>query len=97
MNDRRFREHFGVGAKACAALFNSILAAEPTCVLTVKGFLMGMNLMKAYDTEGVMAGDWDYDEKTIRRKVRKTSQLIAGLKDQKIVLGGFEGDEIFWT
>ena len=96
LNDRRFREHFGVGAKACAALFNSILAAAPTCVLTVKGFLMGLNLMKAYDTGGVMAGDWDYDEKTIRRKVPKTSQLIAGLKDQKIVLGGFEGDEIFW-
>jgi hypothetical protein len=96
LKDQRFREHFGVGAKACAALFNSILAAEPTCRLTVKDFLMGMNFLKAYDTEGVMAGDWDYDKKTIRQKVRKTSQLIARLKDQKIVLGGFEGDKIFW-
>jgi hypothetical protein len=96
LKDRRFREHFGVGAKACAALFNSILAAEPTCKLAVKDFLIGLNFLKAYDTEGVMAGGWDYDEKTLRRKVRKTSQLIAGLKDQKIVFGGFEGDEIFW-
>ena len=96
LKDRRWREHFGVGAKACTALFNSILAAEPTCKLTVKDFLMGMNFLKAYDTEGVMAGDWDYDEKTIREKVRKTTQLIVCLKDLKIVFGDFLGDEIFW-
>jgi hypothetical protein len=92
--DRRFREHYGIGAKACAALLNAIRATEPR--LSLKEFFMGVNFLKVYDTEGVMAGDWDYDEKTIRVKVRKLTNSIAGLKDQKIVFGDFEDDEIFW-
>jgi hypothetical protein len=57
---------------------------------------MTLNWMKRYATEGVMAGIWNFDEKTIRRKVRAYSIWISLLKQFKIVFGGFEDDDILF-
>jgi hypothetical protein len=64
--------------------------------MTVKDFFLTMHFLKCYDVEEVMAGEWGYDEKTLRIKTRAYQRWIQVLAELKIVFGGFEGDEIFW-
>ena len=103
-NMRRFREHYGIGSKACASLMsdlNLLVATNndeeqpPLPLQTLQDILMTLNWLKAYPTEGTMAGVWDRDEKTIRKKVRAGVRLIASLKETKIRFEDFKEEEIF--
>jgi len=95
LNIRRFREHYGVGAEACASIFNDLYATVIPTDENLREFLMTMNWLKCYPTEGIMAGDWNLNEKTIRTKVKVHSQSIAALKAKKILFGNFEDDDVF--
>jgi sulfur relay (sulfurtransferase) DsrF/TusC family protein len=109
-NVRRFRAFYGVGPAALACLWNDLQRNVPLIVektegeriqqnptkMTVKDFFLTMHFLKCYDVEEVMAGEWGYDEKTLRIKTRAYQRWIQVLAELKIVFGGFEGDEIFW-
>jgi hypothetical protein len=55
---------------------------------------MAMNFLKGYDTEHVLSGRWKLNEKDIRESNRNVVKVIQGLKEKKIVWGGWEDDEI---
>jgi hypothetical protein len=102
-NDRRFRAHYGVGPKSLACLFNQLrgsieLLVERTAgenleqnpaKMSVKDFLMALNFLKGYNLEEEMAGSWNYDEKTVRIKVRAYTRWIQILAEIKIRFGKY--------
>jgi hypothetical protein len=57
-------------------------------------FLMGMNWLKIYDTEHVLAGCWILDEHFISQYVQETVITIQSLKANKVVWGGFDDDNV---
>ena len=49
-----------------------------------KELLRGLNWLKLYDIEAVLARQWGYSESICRKKCREVTQHIASLKEQLI-------------
>jgi hypothetical protein len=87
-NMKRFVSFYGVEPKTIVALFDDLKAKFP--VFVEKLALMSINWLKSYDTERVLAGRWEYTERTIERKVKEYVRRIQSLKDKKIRFSGFD-------
>jgi hypothetical protein len=87
---RRFRAHFGVSPEAIEALIADIERGGKK--VTPKNLFMAICWLKLYETEEVMAGRWDHDEKTCRLIVREYVKEIKKLKSQKITFEGLHQD-----
>ena len=94
LNDARFKAHFGVGAKTVRAIYNDLKKEYPSCELVY--LLLAMNWMKMYDTEHALSGRWDFCEDHLRGKTKEYVRKVQSLKGKKIVLEGFDDDEIHW-
>jgi len=46
---------------------------------------MGLNWLKLYDIESVLAGRWNYDESVCRDKCRETTRRIQSFRERIIV------------
>lgn len=92
-NTRRFRAHFGVGAKALSKLYADLATIMPK--IDIKDFFLALSWLKLYETENVLAGRWTLSEKTIRNTCRSYVQKIQQLKESKVLWGEFEDDEVY--
>jgi hypothetical protein len=91
INLRRFRAFFGIGPRAVASLYNDIKHQR----IQANRLLMALNFLKLYDSEHVLAGRWQINEKTLREINRDTVKAIQGQKNKKVVWGDWENEDIF--
>ena len=66
---RRFRSNFGTSPEICSNVYARILFQRKAYLpgnVAPKHLLWALHLMKTYDTENVIAGHCDTDEKTFR-------------------------------
>ena len=94
-NSERFSASDGVSAKTLQAILTDLKKKDPT--LKEKDFLLGVNTLKLYLTEKVMAGRWDCHEQTFRDKWKEVVTAIAALRGEKIKFdpSDFPEDQIF--
>lgn len=76
VGNRRFQEHFGVPPIICSIIWDIIKQSSEVrpCHL-----LWALQFLKTYNTEHVMCSILKVDEKTLRKWVWKTIDLIADL------------------
>ncbi|KAL3769802.1 hypothetical protein ACHAWU_010310 [Discostella pseudostelligera] len=78
----RFKAHYGPDPWTVKDLMTDLINEFPsTCF---KELLMGLNWLKLYDVEAVLAGRWGYSEVTCREKCRATVRHIQSFKEKMI-------------
>ena len=70
----RFKAHYGSEPRTVKDLMVDLLDDFPS--MGFKDLLMGLNWLKLYDIECVLAGRWNYSEGVCREKCRETVQRI---------------------
>lgn len=88
-NIERFRSNFGLDPAGCCAVFRDLQTTKipearinrPNSVY----FLVALNWLRSYGTEGENATQFDTDEKTLRGHIETYVKAIAALKNEKIV------------
>lgn len=84
----RFRSNFGAGPKTCRAIFRDLQTTEIEEARIDKPnyfyFLVALNWLKTYKKEGVMAGHFKRDEKTLRENIRVYVKAVQALAAEKI-------------
>ena len=94
-NRKRFRNHYGVGAKAVAALVKDL---PPSKCFNLYDLLMAINFAKTYNTKAVQSGSWTVCVNKLKKSIKCYFEDIQLLKNKKICVGKFENTTIFgWT
>ena len=90
----RFKAHYGPEPRTVKDLMLDLCNDFPDT--TFKELLMGLNWLKLYDIESVLAGRWKYDESVCRDKCRETTRRIQSFKERLIVFDSsiFRPEEI---
>ena len=78
INNKRFREFFGISDSVCAILWLLIESKVPK-FFKVEHLFMTLHFLKCYDTESINAALFGVDEKTHRTWQWKLVQIIASL------------------
>lgn len=78
----RFKAHYGPEPRTVKDLMSDLVDAFPS--MTFKELLMGLNWLKLYDIEAVLAGRWGYSEGKCREKCRDAVRHIQSLRDALI-------------
>ena len=73
-----FRAYYGATPKTCESIWNDIGNDKPI------GFLIALRWLRRYETEQVLAYEFDNSEKDVRETVRELVGKIAALKMQKV-------------
>jgi hypothetical protein len=91
---KRFKAHFGPEPRTVKDLMHDLVDEFPKT--TFKELLMGLNWLKLYDIESVLAGRWNYDESVCRDKVKETARRIQSFKEKVIVFdpSSFRPEEV---
>ena len=94
-NNERFSASFGKSATTLEAIFVDLKKKDPT--LKERDFLMGVDTLKLYLSERVMAGRWGCHEQTYRGRWKEVVGAIASLRDEKIKFdpSDFPEDQIY--
>jgi hypothetical protein len=79
-NIERFRCCYGVGHKAIAALIEDL----PDKDFQLKNLFVALNFLKTYNTQTVLSGWWDMDEKTVSKWTKHYQLEIQKLKKKKV-------------
>ncbi len=90
----RFKAHYGPEPCSVKDIMSDMCNKFPdTCF---KEFLMGLNWLKMYDTEHVLAGQWNLDESVCRDKCRETTRRLESFREELIVfdLSKFRPEQI---
>jgi hypothetical protein len=85
----RFATHYSFPPETVAAVLNDNPDIDP------KEFYMTLHWWKKYDEEYAMESRWHWHPDTIRHKLYKVCGQLAERKNNKIVFGNFEEDQIF--
>lgn len=88
-NEERFKSHYAFPPETVAAVIND----NPE--IKEKEFFMTLYWWKKYDEEHCMESRWHWHPDTIRKILFKVCRQLAKRKDDKIVFGGFEEDQVF--
>jgi hypothetical protein len=90
----RFKAHYGPEPRTVKDLMSDLCTKFPDTEL--KELLMGLNWLKLYDIEHVLAGRWNYDESVCREKCKKTTRRIESFREKLIVFDAsmFRPEEI---
>ena len=90
----RFKAHFGPEPRTVKDLMSDLCTEFPDTEF--KELLMGLNWLKLYDIESVLAGRWNYDESVCRSKCRETTRRIESFREKLIVFDAsmFRPEEI---
>jgi len=75
-----FKAHYGPEPRSVKDLMSDLCNEFPD--MTFKEILMGLNWLKLYDIETVLAGRWNYDESVCRDKCRKTTRRIESFRER---------------
>ena len=89
----RFKAHYGLEPRTVKDLMVDLLDEFPS--MSFKDLLMGLNWLKLYDIECVLAGRWNYSEGVCREKCKETVRRIQSFKEKLIVFdsSSFREDE----
>ena len=81
-NLRRFRECFGLEPAAIVTLFEDLKLVGFRA--GIMDLLMTLHWLTTYQTESVMAGKYNLNEKTIRNKIWRCVDAIYSLRNEKV-------------
>jgi hypothetical protein len=79
----RFKAHYGPEPRTVKDLMSDLCCEFPDT--TFKELLMGLNWLKLYDVESVLAGRWNFDESVCRDKCRETTRRIQSFREKIVV------------
>ena len=79
----RFKAHYGPEPRTVKDLLSDLCNEFPDT--SFKELMMGLNWLKLYDIESVLAGRWNYDESVCRDKCRETMRHIQSFRERLIV------------
>ena len=79
----RFKAHYGPEPRTVKDLLSDLCNEFPDT--SFKELMMGLNWLKLYDIESVLAGRWNYDESVCRDKCRETTRRIQSFRERLIV------------
>jgi hypothetical protein len=80
----RFKAHYGPEPRTVKDLMSDLCSEFPDTEF--KELLMGLNWLKLYDIEHVLAGRWNYDESVCRAKCRETTRRIESFRKNSLSL-----------
>jgi hypothetical protein len=84
----RFMAHFGTCPVTCAAIYLDLQTTPNRTARIekpdIKRFFMALYWLKTYGTEAQLAGEFNVDEKTVRKWVAKYVDAMQALKGQKV-------------
>lgn len=78
----RFKAHYGPEPQAVKDLMTDLISSFPST--SFKELLMGLNWLKLYDIEAVLAGRWGYSEAVCRDKCREVVCHIQAFREELI-------------
>ena len=78
----RFKAHYGPEPKTVKDLMTDLSDSFPST--SFKELLMGLNWLKLYDIEAVLAGRWGYSEGKCRDKCREVVRHIQAFREELI-------------
>jgi len=79
----RFKAHYGPEPRTVKDIMSDVCSKFPdTCF---RDLLMGLNWLKMYDTEHVLAGRWNFDESVCRAKCQETTRRLESFRNELIV------------
>jgi hypothetical protein len=80
----RFRTNYGIDPISCSQIYVDMQREDDGLKRpSVKCFLMALNWLNCYETEGKMTGPWALDDTTIRDIVFECAKKIAALAAEK--------------
>jgi hypothetical protein len=79
----RFKAHYGPEPRTVKDLLSDLCNKFPDT--SFKELMMGLNWLKLYDIESVLAGRWNYDESVCRDKCRETTRRIQSFRERLIL------------
>ncbi len=78
-----FKAHYGPEPRTVKDLLSDL--CNELSDTSFKELMMGLNWLKLYDIESVLAGRWNYDESVCRDKCRETTRRIQSFRERLIV------------
>ena len=79
----RFKAHYGPEPRSVKDFMSHLCHEFPDT--SFKELLMGLNWLKLYDIELVLAARWNYDESICRDKCCETTLRIESLRERLII------------